>query len=249
MDSTTKIEINDEKITFYKKGWNQCAEVDNLPEIRNYIEKYQWIDNNGYLYCHKLKKYLHRLVIELKIGRDELVKLTKQGFVVDHINNSERYNCSYDNLHLIPSDINKAKGLTVDKDIERIRLRAGIGLYVLKDDQYQIGIGFNERTVLWIGDRFVDLVTLHLNYNNFDFFYNDLQRILTWLKGKNGCQLDFSTLQYTHFSYEEMKHIQLTKEEQESGGCFLERDGQIYLRINNRDPNRFVIIHKPAKKE
>ena len=250
MKEKQKISINDTNISFYKEGWKYVAEVDNLPEIRAYIENYSWNDNNGYLYCHKLKKYLHRLVVELKIGKDRLDELTKQGFVVDHINNSEPYNCLYDNLHIIHSDINKAKGLTIDKDIEKVRLKAGIGLYCLKDNKYQIAIGFNDPVYYRLKEgHFIDVASAHLTFNDFEICYNAIQIILTWLKQRSGNTIDLLSLQANKIEVEEVKHFQLTKEEEEIGGCIIERDGKLYVKINNKDSNRISLIHKPAKKE
>ena len=93
MKSSIKFEEHGDEVLFFKEGWNSVAHIDNVPEIVELVKQNNWIDKNGYLYCSKLKKYLHRIVVECKIGEKNLAELTAEGFVVDHLNNDEKYNC------------------------------------------------------------------------------------------------------------------------------------------------------------
>ena len=234
-------------MSFTKQGWKHVAFIDNEAALVDLVKCNSWHDNNGYLYCTKLNKYLHRLVMEFYIGKEQLEKLTDNDFVVDHINNSEPYNCCLDNLHLIPSNINKAKGLTVDKDIERVRLIAGIGLYCLKDRSYQIALGFNTNVFLKENDKWIQLDRLYVSFDNFDKFYNALQIVISFLNGK--CNLNINELQTKTIKYTETEYLELTESEKNIDGPFIIRGNKVFMKINNTPETTMRIIHKPAKKE
>ena len=231
MSNSITFELHDNIVSFIKNGWAMTAFIDNETKLVEIVKNNTWNDNNGYLYCSKLRKYLHRLVMEYYFGEEQLKKLTKDGYVVDHINNSEPYNCCLDNLHVIPSDINKAKGLTVDKDIERVRLLAGVGLYCLKDRSYQIAIGFNERVFIKLDNEFKQLDDLYLTFDNFDKFYNALQLVLSWIKGSS--DLNVYHLQAKKIEYREITYIKPTEEEKQSDVPIIQRDDKLFVRINN----------------
>ncbi len=243
MNTEIRFDEHENEISFFKKGWKSVAQIDNIPEIVDIVKSNTWVDNNGYLYCSKLKKYLHRLVVEYKIGKEKLTELTENGFVVDHLNNNEKYNCHLDNLHVISADLNIAKGHTVDKDIEALCLKAGIGLYWLKNSLYQIAVGFNMPTIIRIEEESKKISHLYWNFDNFDKCYIAIQTIISALKGN--CKLYVDQLQTINWYYRETIALQNVDPKKR-----LVKYGDTYLfRNNDMNESDFRIIDKPAKLE
>lgn len=242
MNSNIKFDEHGEEVSFFKEGWNSVAHIDNVPEIVELVKENNWIDNNGYLYCYKLKKYLHRIVIEYKIGKEKLAKLTTEGFVVDHLNNDEKYNCRLNNLHIISSDLNIAKGHTVDKDIKGLWLKAGIGLYWLKNGLYQIAVAFNEPAMIIINKDIKSIDHLYWNFDNFDKCYNAIQIIISALKGQ--CNLYADRLQAVAWNYREP--IALPNSYAHLEGPLIKYGDTYVLKINNEPGPNFAVIKKPA---
>ncbi|MCM1009166.1 MAG: HNH endonuclease [Ruminococcus flavefaciens] len=232
-------------VTFYKEGWHSVGQIDNIPKIVEMVKTHSWYDKNGYLYCSALSDYLHRLVMQYKIGKDKLDTLTRQGFIVDHLNNDARHNCRLDNLHILSADVNKAKGYTVDKDIQAVWLKAGIGLYLLSNNEYQIAIGFNEKTMIKVESQYKDVSRLYLNFDNFDKCYNAIQIILTYLKGKG--DLDITALQATQWECTEP--IYLPQEYEKEDGPIIKYGDTYVFRINNTLGPNLAVIDKPVKVE
>lgn len=242
MNSSIKFDEHGEEVSFFKEGWNSVAHIDNVPDLVELVKKNKWADNNGYLYCSKLKKYLHRIVVEYKIGKEKLAELTAEGFVVDHLNNDEKYNCRLNNLHIISSDLNIAKGHTVDKDIKELWLKAGIGLYWLKNGLYQIVVGFNVPATISVDKDIKNIERLYWNFENFDKCYNAVQIIISALKGK--CNLYADQLQAVTWDYREA--IVLPNSYVHSEGPLIKYGDTYVLRINNKSGPNFAVIKKPA---
>lgn len=242
MNSSIKFDEHGEEVSFFKEGWNSVAHIDNVPDLVELVKKNKWADNNGYLYCSKLKKYLHRIVVEYKIGKEKLAELTAEGFVVDHLNNDEKYNCRLNNLHIISSDLNIAKGHTVDKDIKELWLKAGIGLYWLKNGLYQIVVGFNVPATISVDKDIKNIERLYWNFENFDKCYNAVQIIISALKDK--CNLYADQLQAVTWDYREA--IVLSNSYVHSEGPLIKYGDTYVLRINNKSGPNFAVIKKPA---
>lgn len=236
------------EFSFYKKSWKRIASVDNIPEIVKLVKNSNWIEKSGYLYSNKYHNYLHRLVMETFVGKEVLKDYTKMDYVVDHMNNSEPYNCCIDNLHLLPAIKNKAKAFTVDHDVEDVRLIASLGFYILKNREYQIAIGFNSPTFVYTGEKWLHIATIHINFDNFDKCFLAAQIILTALKSEGKIKLNH--LQSTKWEYTEWESLELTEEEKKQKGCVLIRDNKFYLKINNdSSKGPICLFYKLAKKE
>ncbi len=245
MKNIIRFDEHGDTVSFYKEGWNSIAQIDNIPEIVTVVKENMWSDNNGYLYCAKLKKYLHRLVVEFKVGAERLQELTNNGFVVDHLNNDEKYNCCLDNLHIISSDLNIAKGHTVDKDIDALWQKAGIGIYLLKNNEYQIAVGFNVSATVRLGNCEKIISDLYWNFDNFDKCYLAIQTIISALKGQ--CNLYADRLQATKWWYREA--IIMPPEYAKLEGPLIKIGDNYVLKINNKPGPKMAIIDKPAKIE
>ncbi len=235
-----------DKVDFYKTEWTQTAQIDNIPDLVEIVKCSNWTIKNGYLYSAKYKKYLHRLVMGFFIGEEMLKRYTSNGYVVDHLNNNEPFNCCIDNLHLIESRINKAKGFTVDHDVENIRLLAGFGFYHLKNNRYQICVGFNESMVLFDGREWINVASIYINFENFQKCFIAAQMLLNTLLNRQ--PINLNTLDCQCWGYKKTISIELTPEEIETNATLIMRDDKVLFLPNNNPANGPIrLIHKPAK--
>lgn len=130
-------------IHIMREKWNRNGLVTYREDYYDELTSTTWIDNNGYLLSKKLG-LLHRYVMEKWYGKEMLDSMTKQGWVVDHMNNIG-YDCRISNLEFLPRGNNVAKGQTLDVDAESLRMN--IALTLCKDFTtgfYQIHIGCND---------------------------------------------------------------------------------------------------------
>ncbi|WP_077324629.1 HNH endonuclease [Virgibacillus siamensis] len=119
-----------ESIYINKPKANKLAYTEYNEELFNILKSYTWTVKGEYLYSNKLKKYLHRYVMEFYYGKEAIDEANKKNFVVDHIDNNG-FNCRVSNLCFIPNNLNKAKGLTFDK--RRIEMKEDMTLTFYKD--------------------------------------------------------------------------------------------------------------------
>lgn len=143
MASKNKIEICGEDIHIFKDKWEKLAFTTYRKDYYDELSNVTWTKNGEYLYSSKLRKYLHRYIMEKWYGLEMLEYMDANHFVVDHMNN-DGFDCRVSNLEFLPNDENKAKGLTVDKQIEQIRNKVAISIF--KDfttGLYQLTLGFN----------------------------------------------------------------------------------------------------------
>jgi hypothetical protein len=133
-------------ITIETAGGKYLVEVDNNENIINKIKENRWhLKHKKYLYCSKLKKSLHHLVMEEFYGKAVIRELIDNGYVIDHIDNK-----SFDNriskLYYIIKIANSHKGQRLDKK----RASQGCELFTLSlynmypKEQFIIKICFNE---------------------------------------------------------------------------------------------------------
>lgn len=235
-----------DSVSIYKKGWSCAFEIDNEPKFVEIIKGSSWYVNKGYLYSTRLRKALHRVVMEYYCGEESTSKMIKNGWVIDHLNNSERYNCRLENLCIIPRKYNVAKGQTVDNEIERMRIKAGIGLYCLGVNSFQLAVGFNERVYLCTNEDTKNLATIWFNFNSFRLCYFATGMMLAWLSGDIPF-FNIGCLCATEIRYREKYNFSLFDDEEERGGRFIERAGKWYMNINNLCFGDMRLIHKPAK--
>ncbi len=110
----------------------------------------------------KSSKYglLHQLVVNYFYGADVLKETYANDYVIDHLDNNG-YDCTYENLALIPKKENTAKGLTYD--IEREQSIESFSINITKDfntQEFQISIYFNKPSDFVIKNERIPLVTL-----------------------------------------------------------------------------------------
>ena len=63
MSNSITFELHDNIVSFIKNGWAMTAFIDNETKLVEIVKNNTWNDNNGYLYCSKLIKYLNILLM------------------------------------------------------------------------------------------------------------------------------------------------------------------------------------------
>lgn len=140
--SLNKFDIYGTSISIFREGWAKVACATIRDDYVDELTSVTWSINGSYLYNKNLG-YLHRYIVGKWYGNETLKNMTKENFIVDHLNNNG-YDCTIENLTFLPSDENKAKGYTLDKYREKNLLYAALN--ITKDfstNLFQISINFN----------------------------------------------------------------------------------------------------------
>lgn len=229
MASKNKIEICGDDIHISKSEWGKLASTTYREDYFDELSNVTWTKNGEYLYSSKLKKYLHRYIMEKWYGSEMLKFMDANYFVVDHMNN-DGFDCRVSNLEFLPNDENKAKGMTLDKQIEQIRNKVAISIF--KDfttELYQLTLGFNIEVGEYRDGYIYPVTVIKLLYNSdYREVVNDAWKII----------LDFNLhgiINPTKLSFVDKKvvySIFFRPKEYEKNAAVITRDGQVYMVIN-----------------
>lgn len=223
-----KITHDSKKMTINRPTFRCLASVTYTEDLYNMVASTTWTkvtSETGKEYL-KSAKYglLHQLVMNYFYGEDVLKEAYKKGYVIDHLDNNG-YECTYENLTLIPKKENSAKGLTYD--IERAESMRKFAINITKDfdtREFQISLVFNQPAKIKIEDEEVPLIRLYLRYGtDYKTAFIDARSILNDLNEKSS--LDFANLRHKGLDYKKAEVIFATHEEIESG--YVIRDGQL----------------------
>jgi hypothetical protein len=210
---------------------NKLAYTEYNEELFNILKAYTWSVKGEYLYSNKLKKYLHRYVMEYYYGEEAIKVANEKGFVVDHIDNNG-FNCRVSNLCFIPNALNKAKGLTFDK--RRREMVDDLTLTFYKDfvsGQFQITITFNKEFVYIHEGKGVLVDRAYYLYDNdFELVLSDASKILQQVQ-KN-YRFHETKLSHKKMIYVPSTYIELNEDEKK--GSIIERNGNHYLLIDEK---------------
>lgn len=180
--SKNSFNIEGDIIYITRPEWNFIAKATVRDDYVEEIESVTWeLSNNRYPYNSKYGA-LHNYIMKKWYGENVLKKMKDAGFVVDHMDNVS-YNCCIENLCFLSNNANKAKGLTLDKEIKDKKY---IALSMYKDfntQLLQITIVFNNPAILEGIENLSKPAVAELAYflyegDNYDLVINDAQQIL-----------------------------------------------------------------------
>lgn len=243
----TAIKIGD-YIELTRAQWKgHTARISDYPGLLNEVQKYTWTySDNGhaYLNCSKLNTSLHKFVLSYLYGEEALNTVLQKGNIIEHLDNNG-LNCSYDNLHILDEDYNKAKAFTIDKQQnEYIGVPSFITdvYYSHINRYYQLQIMFN-RNVLWriVDDSYKPVEMLICKYMDFRQLYTDW---LDVLEARKEGIIDPTKLNPAKLSFSLRPQIVLTEDEKEQ--CIIQRDGQYYMILNTDDPHKLSFVRKAS---
>ncbi len=236
-------------IVLKRDQWkNQAATISDYPGLLNEVMKYTWTYQDGdhpYLVCGKMKTSLHKFVLSFLYGQDQLNHMLDKDNIIEHLDNNG-LNCSYDNLHIISADYNKAKAFTIDKERE---LEPEIPSFITdvyyshEKQYYQMQVFFN-RDIFYNQSNGQPIEELFFQYNDFRSLYVDWMYIY-------GCRqqgvFDISTFHMSKLYAKDRPILYLTEEEQEN--VFIQRDGQWFIRLNPDGGDKTVFLSKTAYRD
>lgn len=221
-----EISIVNDHIHILRKKFDKLAFTSYTPELYESIKQATWTPTkDGYMTSKKFGK-LHRHVMVLKYGKDVIAEAYKNSFIIEHFNNNG-FDCSYTNLEIVPRDLNSAKGLTYDKEVQKNKRL--FALNFTRDEEsgeFQISIAFNEPHYRVIDNRIIPLAAIYLRYGkDYKTTFRDAQSILNDLVKNNGFK--FSNLRTSKVLIKKAIEMEISEEEAEDGLAF--RDDQLYF--------------------
>lgn len=231
MASLNRFVHRGDEIEILRDEWNKMGFTTYRDDYYEELTSVTWRENNGYLVSSKFGA-LHRYIMGKWYGEDVLAEMTKQGWIVDHMNN-DGFDCRISNLEFLPTRHNVAKGQTVDVEAEAMRKH--IALCMFKDFStglYQIHLSCNDPISLYNADSDVGLplARLKLLYDcDYRIVINDARDIL--LNYDLYKKVDLQSLHYIDWKADFFETI--VAKEGEVGRAFIERNGTWYACIGN----------------
>lgn len=198
------------------------------------IKKYTWTYTAGkhpYLRNCKLGISMHEFVLSYIYGKDNVKRMRDAGNIIEHLDN-DGLNCTYENLHILSEDLNKAKAFTIDKrskDFEDIKNMPAfiLDVYFLHDKEcFQMQIFMNNDIYFNINTkRAVEMFICR--YDGFEDLYLDWFYLLECLAKKI---FDINKMHADKIFAKERIYIQIAPEEENSP--IIIRDGVVCLNLD-----------------
>ena len=236
------IEFRGNTIILKREQWDaREAYISNYPGLLDEVKKYTWTYTKGshpYLNSSTLNVSLHKFVLQFLYGEEKLAEMLGKSNIIEHLDNNG-LNCTYENLHVLSDDLNKAKAFSIDKkntalhsgELTTIPALITDVYYSHKGKYFQLQVFFNKYIVF--NNRTKRLVESFIfQYESFDNLFID------WLYCFECINREEFDLYKHHASrvYEkDVPHIQLSKDEEDA--VIIERDGEYYLRISTDPKN------------
>ena len=229
MPSKNRFRVQGDNIEIMRDEWDKMAFVTYREDYYDEITSVTWTEQNGYLHNNNLG-YLHRYIASKWYGSEILNAITRDGWVVDHMNNNG-FDCQISNLEFLPRRYNIAKGQTVDVEAKTMASRIALSLY--KDfttGLYQITLGFNENVSLIGNQKSLPISALKLLYNSdYRIVINDAEQIL--LEYDISKKINLQKLNFIDYKYETPEFIEVSPDERNR--AFIEKNGQFYFLPGN----------------
>lgn len=233
--SPNHFEIEGDTVIISQDGWPCTAMCTYREDYYEELTSHIWqMDKNRYPRNQTLGGGLHRYMMKKWYGEDILSDLTEKGYVVDHINN-EHNDCRISNLEFLKKNYNTAKGLTLDKNVGRIRLK--LAFSITKDFEtgcYQITIACNDNVSWHNPDGKEYLVNSFKllysgSYDQYPIVLNDAEGLILTYETKHIIELKKTKAAVIRVY--RAPQFDLTEEEKRK--AFIIRDGKIYTILGN----------------
>ncbi len=230
MPSKNKFEIHNDQIDISHDKWEKLAFTTYREDYFEEISNLTWTKTGEYLQSKKLGKYLHRYIMEKWYGPEMLKVMTENGFVVDHLNN-DGFDCRIQNLEFLQDAENKAKGLTIDQQINDIREKIAISMFKdFSTGLYQLTLGFNQEVGEYKDGYIYPVTAVKFLYKG-DYIevINDVRKII----------LDYSlykridTPKLNYIDKEVIYTVFLNIKKHEKGSPIITRNNQSYIILND----------------
>lgn len=242
MPKDMDIEIEGDRIKLQREQWRgNSAYISNYPGLLEEVKKYTWTYTEGthpYLNCSTFKVSLHKFVLQFLYGKEKLDEMLGKLNIIEHLDNNG-LNCTYENLHILSEDMNKAKAFSIDKKNAALEAGQMAGIPALITDVYyshenkyfQLQVFFNKDIVYnKKTNRFVESFIFH--YNDFDSLFIDWLYCFECIKKE---EFDVYKHNAVRVYSKDVTLIELREDEKDA--TIVERDGKYYLIIRT-DPEK-----------
>ena len=240
-----------------REQWNgRRALISDYPGLLDEVRKYTWTCTCGthdthrehpYLRSSKLNISLHKFVLAFLYGAENLDAMLMPDNIIEHLDN-DGLNCSYDNLHIISSDNNKAKAFTIDKE-QSIESCAFIPNYTTDVYYSHVGKYYQLQIFFIFYFYFQNLDSQDVLIEKFIFQYYELTNLfIDWLYILD-CLKKHTLFDVRKFHSNKSfisRRPQLRPTDEELNQPFLLRDGQWYMRLCTDDPKHMATVLKTA---
>ena len=237
-------------IELEREQWRgEKARISNYPGLVDEVCKYTWtLSSNGhpYLRCQKLKMSLHKFVLCYIYGKERVEVILSHDNIIEHLDN-DGLNCTYDNLHIISSDFNKAKAFTIDKMEPAYQ---GVPHFVTGvffshiNHYYQMQVFFNDNVYFDYRDS-----KKPIPVEEFFFLYSDFENLyIDWLyvlSCREGGLFDIRKMHAGSVLAKNRPLIEISEEERDH--VIIERNGEIYLNLSTSG-DRLAVLSKASYK-
>ena len=238
MPQPIKTEIMEDIIKLQREQWKgNTAYISNYPGLLDEVKKYTWTYSTGehpYLNCSTLKISLHKFVLQFLYGKENLDKMLGEANIIEHLDN-DGLNCSYENLHVLSADMNKAKAFSIDKQYEIIN-RGNPALitdvyYSHKNKYYQLQVFFNKNIVFnKKTNRIVESFTFQ--YNDFNNLFIDWLYCIECIK-----KVEFDVYKHHAIRVYAKEATLIELREDEKNAVIVKRNGSHYIIIRTDPQN------------
>ena len=217
-----------------REQWNgNIARISKDQELLEKVKKFTWTYTSGkhpYLNNSVTRKSLHRFVMDYIYGTDNVQKMIDQKCIIEHLDN-DGLNCTFENLHIVSGDMNKAKAFSIDKiSIENESIN-DIPPYVLdvyylhKKKLFQMQIFMNDDILSFHDGKAVEI--LYCLYDSFEDLFIDWFYLLNQKKNRT---FDYRTFHAKNVKAQDRPYIPISKEEKDNQ--IVIRDGVEYLNLD-----------------
>lgn len=214
---------------------DNIVRISKDPALLEEVKKHTWTyckGNHPYIKCSREKKTLHEFVMGFVYGKDNIDKLQAEGNIIEHLDNNG-LNCTYENLHIISDDLNKAKAFSIDKmnkEGEKIAFPPYVVdvYYLHKIKQFQMQICLNDN--IYFNSTTKKPVEMFIcRYNVFEDIFPDWFYLLRSRESKT---FDIGKLNAYQVVVKDSPVIELSPEEQNMP--YIYRNGVMYLNLDAR---------------
>lgn len=216
-----------------REQWRgHVAKISADDDLLDEVKKYTWTYSEGthpYLRNSTIGASLHEFVLFHKYGKEHVKQMQAAGNIIEHLDN-DGLNCTYENLHILSDDLNKAKAFTIDKMSKEET--EGIPAFVL-DVYYSHEEGFFQLQIFFNDDMYFNKETQKAvemflcKYQKFDDLY------INWfylLNSRSDRAFEISKFHASQIYAKERPYIRVTPEEANSP--MIMRDGVWYLNLD-----------------
>lgn len=236
MPKAMNIEIDGNHIRLQRDQWNgNVAYISNYPGLLDEVKKYTWTYTSGghpYLNCSILNISLHKFVLQFLYGEEKLSEMLGRENIIEHLDNNG-LNCTYENLHVLSEDMNKAKAFSIDKRSAALEANGIAPIPALVTDVYyshekkyfQLQVFFNKNLVFnMTTKRLVERVLFQ--YSDFDSLFIDWLYCLDCMKTE---KFDIHKHHATKVYVADAPQFVLREDEKDA--VLVKREGKYYLVI------------------